>query len=744
MAYRPGPAYSGQYAAKQGIKPLWTIDLDNEEAIIDWFKSVSDVLSEDQRQLAKRDLTLRDFYMGIQSASLGSEGIPRDREGKPLERFARVTINQCYELVEQWVSKMTRFAPAIAVIPNNSEYNDRIAAKMSKGFIDYLFYVNDVDDYLEEVARATRIDGESFIFVEFDKAKGDLAPGVEEAQELGVKIPLVDQAGQQVMGSNGEPLFIEKASRVGDVAYSVVARRFVLLEPKVQYRDVNWLIKVSSCDIDELCAKYPDSADDIEKNTDTGYYQDLFAANDEINECLVFEIIHRGTEFCDSGRYIKLIPGKVLENTTAKEKFGHTELPCVRLTNIDVPGMLRGYSFLEQIMLLQVMYNNLASIAYTNMALGSHIYWMLPKAANVDLKKIKNGNSVISFSGPQAPKIEQFKTVGQDMFAALEFVDKSISRLAAIQEVSRGEVPPGIEAGVALAFLEEQENQRANTDIKKHNAFIKKLARLSLATAGAFYDPADGRTIRIVGKNNQFSVKALDVAKLGGPYDIRVQRTTALSESKSGRLSQLLALEGRFPNILPREQVLDMLDLANDQKFYDLATVAVQAAERENELMQDGVPVQPAESYEDHILHLSVLYKFMQTANFKEDVPEEIKMLFMDHGAGHEVFLHQKLSSPPVNPLFAQKLLQDLPMFPVFTLNGNFTPAGMIPGGPTPGMPSPGGEEGAQGASPLAAPPDEGQPEPMPEGEQDAIPMSSPAPAQPPSEVPEEMPLENR
>ena len=262
-----------------------------------------------------------------------------------------------------------------------------------------------------------------------------------------------------------------------------------------------------------------------------------------------------------------------------------------------------------------------------------------------------------------------------------------------------------------MTLLEEQENQRANTDIKKHNAFIKKLARMSLAICGDKYKEEDGRTIRIVGKNNVFSVKALDVAKLGGPYDIRVQRTTALSESKSGRLSQILALEGRFPGMLPREQVLDMLDLANDQKFYDVATVALQASEHENELMLEGRAVQPPERYEEQIVHWQSHVKFIQTRSFKEDVPPEIKQLYFDHVEAHEFFIIEKAKEPTVSPAFMQKL-QALEGFPLFSVVA--APAAT----PSPDMGQGDPMAGGQGAPPPEAPTDEqGMPEPTDPGE---------------------------
>lgn len=652
------------------VKPLWSIDLDNNDEVLKWFKDTIDVLRDRQLERAQIMLRNRDFYASIQEIALGKTGIPRDREGKAIvDSFSRVTVNQIYDLTEHWVSQMTRFAPAIAIIPPNSEYNDRIAAKMSKNFIDYLFYVNDIDDILEDSARQARIFGESYCFVEWDENKGDYHPSVGQASALGIRVPLLDDMGEQIMNSDGDPIFIDKKPKVGDVAYDVVLPWHVFVQPKQKWKDVEWIIKVKAVDADSLKAAYPHLADSIDaKSTDVSFSIDYLTADTDFNEVLQFEIYHKSTEFLDKGRYIKLIPGTILENRELG--YSHGELPVCRLTNIDLPGELHGASFFQNIVLLQVLLNNLYSLAYTNISLGSHLYWLVPVGGNVDVNKLRNSASVIKYQGAIPPRIESFKTVGAEIWKLIEMVEEKISAISGRQPISQGVVPPGVEAGIAMTFLEEQENQRANVDIKKHNAFIKKLARMSLSVCGDKYKEDDGRTLRIVGKNNMFSVKALDVAKLGGAYDIRVQRTTALSESKSGRLSQILALEGRFPGMLPREQVLDMLDLANDQKFYDLVTVALQAAENENEIMLDGQVVDPPERYEEHLVHWQSHVKFIQSRSFKEDVPPQIKQLYFDHILAHEFFMIEKAQEQTVSPLFVQKL-QSLEGFPLFFIVGS-------------------------------------------------------------------------
>jgi hypothetical protein len=171
-----------------------------------------------------------------------------------------------------------------------------------------------------------------------------------------------------------------------------------------------------------------------------------------------------------------------------------------------------------------------------------------------------------------------------------------------------------------------------------------------------------------------------------------------------------------------------MLDLANDQKFYDLATVALQASEHENELMLEGGLVQAPERYEDHIVHWQSHVKFIQTRSFKEDLPPEVKQNYFDHIEAHEYFMLEKAKEHTVSPLYHQKL-QQLEGFPLFSLVAPPMAAapgmGMPPEGP---MPPAGGQ---------APPPmdESAMPEPTPEGEVPPEQQAADAAQLPPEEV---------
>jgi hypothetical protein len=242
--------------------------------------------------------------------------------------------------------------------------------------------------------------------------------------------------------------------------------------------------------------------------------------------------------------------------------------------------------------------------------------------------------------------------------------------MAGIQGVSRGEPPVGIKAGVALQFLSEQEAERQNKLILKWNEAIRQIAVMTMAVCGDYYDESDARMIRVIGKNNRYMTVFFDVQHLSKQYDVRMQNSSALPQSKAARMQTLLDLNQQFPNQLPPSQVLEMLDMAQDEKFLDLATRSVRAAEAEVEAIMSGSEVKPPEDYEDHISHWQVKVGAIRAWGFKNSTPMEIQQRMIDVITAHEMFMYQKGKQ---NPMYLQEVMTKCPGAPLF-----FVPAEMI------------------------------------------------------------------
>jgi hypothetical protein len=192
------------------------------------------------------------------------------------------------------------------------------------------------------------------------------------------------------------------------------------------------------------------------------------------------------------------------------------------------------------------MMNKMLGLMYRNVAIANHPKIMVPEGS-ANIHSMANGPLVVEYTWPMKPEIMTFQGNASDVFQVSDKIMQQATQLSGTFDSSRGGVVPNARAGSILNFYEEQEEQRESMQIKKLSAFIKKVGTMALGTAADFYKVDDGRTLRVVGERNYYKMRELkDTKKLSGPYDVRVERTTALSESKQGRIDQIVAL-GQVP-----------------------------------------------------------------------------------------------------------------------------------------------------------------------------------------------------
>jgi hypothetical protein len=285
---------------------------------------------------------------------------------------------------------------------------------------------------------------------------------------------------------------------------------------------------------------------------------------------------------------------------------------------------------------------------------------MLPAgAAKID--QLGNDITIVQYKGPVAPQLVSAQNTSADVFNFRKELKEENQQLAGVFGVSRGEPPPGIKAGVALQFLSEQEQERGNEDVMKFNEMIRQSAIMTLSVAGDYYDKSDARTFRVIGKNNEWMTVFFEADNLSKDYDVRIQNTSALPQSKAARTQYLFDLAEKFPDQVSGEQVLDLLDMSQSEKFIDIATESVRSAEAENESMLQGKETLEPEKYENHITHWKTHVRLTQSYKYKR-LPDQVRIEVEDHIRTHEMFMWDQAK---INPAFAEQL-KLLSLYPLF------------------------------------------------------------------------------
>ena len=412
--------------------------------------------------------------------------------------------------------------------------------------------------------------------------------------------------------------------------------------------------------LDVLKAKYPEHADQIKINDDYFFYDSAdYAIKKRKNHAAVFTYYHRKTKFLPQGAKIVYVIGCILEDGPLP--YSHGKLPCVFDTDIDCPDELHGRPFLVNIAQLQNLHNMcMASIA-RNIAVSSMPKWVMPKGT-VHRDKLNNEYGIIEYSGPIAPQMVTYSAINKDLYAMPDKFEKYIQSMSMVDSMARGEPPPGIKAAVALQFLDEQDQQRQSTGIAKRLRRIKEVYKMMISVMGDNYKREDGRMVRILGADNTYLISSFEQADFNSAYDVRILNASSLPDSKAGRISAILDLNTatQADPMFGKEEIAQMLDLANDERFKAKASVGVKAAETVIAKILKRQPVQEPQQWDDFIVMYPMLLKCLQEREYK-DVDQDILQTIKQYVMVMEGLMYNKAIKSPV---FAAQL-QRFYMFPV-------------------------------------------------------------------------------
>lgn len=659
------------------IPPLFTLsDLSDNEAMLKWQNHAYDLELRKAAKYRMQALKHRQLFEGKFYASNAGRGGTAEMSmagiGANVPKVSKLVVNHLYDLVIQRVSRLTRNKPAVSINPANSEYSDRISAKIVKYLVDYIMYQNNFDTLMIELAQSAYIDGESYLKIAWDPNRGHMHPDWKEeaaearSQRREPRLPVLDENGEQVVSEKGDPLFIERPIYVGDVCLSVWTPVDTLVQACGDHRKAKYYIHEEWMDADELKALYPEHAalfvPDTGDVTGFGSEGNVFApeSGPESGKILVRKFWHKPDQFLASGREVWSTRKVVLENKPLAS--GLTSLGLVRFSDIDIKDKQKGQSFFIHGKAINATINDLTSMTRRNSLMLAHPKWLIPRGSVVKKDSLSNEIAQIEYQGSVPPQLVAPPPMSQEINMLRKDLKQDLQTILGVFDISRGQVPANIRSALALQVMDEQEDQRANSSVSKHASTIREVVQEIIEVASAHYHKDDKRLIPVVGRDNRYMLKEFDPEHLSRAYDVRVSNASGLPTSKAARTETLVELKKAFPTLVRDEQVADLLQWGESERFYDIATVAVRSAEAENESLLNGEETDEPTPFEDHITHWTTHIREVQNRGFKTNTPPEIQAALISHILGTELLMMEQARK---TPSFALELVQ-LKQFPVF------------------------------------------------------------------------------
>jgi hypothetical protein len=635
--------YSGNM--NENLYPF--INHEDEKECLDWL--VKDIEGKFRARSSRLDMIrkLDAMFKGVTYTSeRGRGGNDPDDDGF---RRPKSIYNFICEMVEAKVSQRSRFKPAISVIPNNVDYSDENRAEAAKQVLTAKAQELDFESKLANGDKIEFLSGESYTYIPWNKHIGGInkvfadavAEGIQPKYEDGTPIPFAmnGDIDIQVLGP--------------DRCYHQLGKK--------RWEDVDDISIIEWIHVDELKADYPDKASDISA-TDTIYhsYFTQEERNEWTNHCLVVTYFYRPNRFMPNGAYVKYTPNCILE----KSDFPYTDkkLPVIFNTDIDVQGEITGRPFTANIEKLQRLHDMISASMARGFALSNSPKWMYMKGT-IDANKLGNQYSSLEVKGPVMPQLATFNGVPAASLDLLGWAEKGIEKASTIFGISRGEPPKGIKAAVALQFLDEQEMQRESRGMAKRQKKIIEMNKMVLSRIQQFYKKEDGRILKYLGEDNHYLIMDLATMDLSGDFDIRIENSSSLPDSKTGKIAAILDLNTatQADPMFNKEQIAQMLDLGNDRRFRTQNLSAMKAAQFKLQKIINGEPFPEPRDFDDFIIEYPIFIQALRQREYKGE-DQTIMKNISDYIMGMEFLMWKKAQ---MNPAFKQRVMM-FNEYPVF------------------------------------------------------------------------------
>lgn len=574
------------------------------------------------------------------------------RDAQYAERKPRMVDNFIKEFIDAKVSQMARGGSNFSAIPWNNEIQDENAAKACKKLLQGRADEIDFDKIQRDADKIKYKFGTVFIMIKWCKDEGPMLPAFKRLKDIyGGKIPkdILKKLGKMDVKAGDVKVYLQTPDRI-----------FPEMN-KETWDQVRHVDEVEWQNIHELKADYPKLKEEIMENQRNYFDYSTNEISKPADQVMVRHFFHPPSKHLPQGAYLKYTDSVILEWTDYP--FDHEKFPFIIDGDTEIEKELFSRPSIDQIEQMQRQYNNISSAQARDLGVGSAPKWMVPKGA-ADFRTINNEFTIVEFKGPVAPRLVPGNPISSDGIVIQDRMEKRMSKHMKVYDISRGDVPTGVTANSALRFLDEQETQILADDERKRRKRVLNSYRIMVSLMSQHYQADDGRTLRTLGKNNEYMIEDMKKADFTKIYDVQFQNTSALPDTKTGKIAAIIDLNVATQKdpIFRREDIINMLDMGTDETFTEESTFALDCAKQMLVSLLDGEEVPEPEMHDDLLVFYTTFFRQIQSYRFKKAVPPELQKRVFEYIKTLEGLIWIKMQK---NPKLAMEV-QLLSYYPSF------------------------------------------------------------------------------
>lgn len=562
---------------------------------------------------------------------------------KPGHRV-RVPINLAQPVVRTELAKLTKNRPILDTMARSADQSDLNSAKVGDKIMN---------NYIEREFHMARVRRRMLMWVLTCGMGGIITDWDETA--LGTIDVLCDASGNPIF----DPRAIEEYKAMLEQQdmkpkYQKIPQGEMITKPVSPFQivwdfselfieDAWWCIFSDVFDVDEIYRRWGKHV--ISENVEPGVIEQRLISRFDLTGKLAIHPVHvqklaqvhqmwvkpGHPKFPDGLCFIFTKDG-ILRNTSYDRDYG--ELPVHMMGHIPFPVSQFPLSVLQQVKGPVLELSKTESQIMENRNLMANPIWLIPRQLQVT-KEIQNRPGMrLEFNympNVPEPKPVEMPEMPKYVMDLVPMLKEHILEIGGQGETSQGRVPPGARSGVAIAYLQEEDDTRLGVTVQEFEETMESVGNHQLRLIAEKY--ITPRVVRIYKKHGDDEVMDFFGSMLDGAAAVIVQAGSALPRSKAAKQQYILDLWDRKLEQDPRK-VRQMLELSEGEP--DEWEVDLDQAERENHILQNGRDPGVLEWY-NHPAHHYVHRNYMKSADF-EAQSETVQQLFMQHDEEHTYY----------------------------------------------------------------------------------------------------------
>ena len=555
-----------------------------------------------QRELLERQWKLNlAFFKGKQYVfynrrSRRIESMPTDDGDKPRYRV-RLVANQIAPHTMSLLSRLTKTKPTFFATPGQASYEAIKATEVAETLLDFWWDKFNLSEKREEAILWGIICGNGFWKVSWDTSVGSSIKLMINPDGQPILSPLVEHFFRDELEKSGmDPKMFEKEVFEGEIRIDVLAPFDVLLDDTAQvFEDCKYAICMHPMSSDEIYTRYgarlkANAVNQYPDETLPGTYN-MSAGKTKENVRVVYYGYFLPTADKPEGRYVVFVKSPDVVLYDGPWPYPFKMLPLVKFPGMRVPGQLYDSSVVEQAIPLQKELNRTLSqmIEYKNLTLKPQ---MLAPVGSLRQRMTDEPGAIFEYN-PVAGKVPEaipLPGLPSYVFEHVQDLGQRIRDTFGLNEILQGDVPPNVEAGVAIDLLQEAATDRHAPQILMLEKSLERAGNMMLQLAQKYY--TEPRMLVINGAGSRPKIERFESADIIAGVGVRVETGSGLPRTRAGKQARVMQMLQM--GLLTPTKAYKYLDMADFKSLQAQFQADEEQASREHDKLMDGGVVNEA------------------------------------------------------------------------------------------------------------------------------------------------------